>query len=67
MIEVRINGETKSIPEGQKVGKLLETLGVRDQTLLVERNGELIRREAFDDEIIAHMDVLELIRITGGG
>ena len=67
MIEVNINGETRSVGEGLKLHQLLEELGVLEQILLVEMNGDLIRRERFDENTVKEGDILELIRITGGG
>ncbi len=67
MIEVSINGETRSVSEGLKLRQLLEELGVLEHILLVEMNGDLIRREHFDENAVEEGDILELIRITGGG
>ena len=67
MIEVRINGEMTSIDEGLNIGSLLDKLDVRGHTLMVERNGEILKRERFNDVVIVKGDVLELIRLTGGG
>ncbi len=67
MIEVSINDEKRSVSEGLSLAKLLEELGVRDYILLVELNGELIRRESFEEARVEKGDILELIRISGGG
>ncbi|MCP4679449.1 MAG: sulfur carrier protein ThiS [Deltaproteobacteria bacterium] len=67
MIEVSINGETRSVNEGLKLSQLLEELGVAEHILLVEMNGDMIRREHFDENAVEEGDILELIRITGGG
>ena len=67
MIEVSINGEKRSLSAGLSLAKLLDELGVREQILLVELNGEMVRRERFDDEKVESGDILELIRVAGGG
>ncbi len=67
MIEVSINGETRSVSEGLKLSRLLEELGVHEHILLVEMNGDMIRREHFDENTVEEGDILELIRIIGGG
>ena len=67
MIEVTVNGETRSVSPGRNLSQILEELGVLDYILLVEMNGDMIRREQFDEETVAGGDILELIRITGGG
>ena len=67
MIEVSINGEKRSVSEGMNLAKILDELGVREQVLLVELNGQLVRREQFDEERVESGDILELIRVAGGG
>ena len=67
MIEVTLNGEKKTFESTLPLGEMLDTLGVRGHTLMVEQNGNLVKRDQFDSENIADGDVLELIRLTGGG
>ncbi len=67
MIEVCINGEKKRVGEGMTVGQLLDELKVREQVLLVDQNRELLKKDQFNDAAIEDGDVLELVRLTGGG
>ena len=67
MIEVILNGETRSIETGLTVAQLLEQVGVKAETVVVERNGKLVTRDHFKDEPVTAGDRLELVRIVGGG
>ena len=44
MIEIRVNGETTSCPEGLNLVQMLEHLGYRPQLVVVEFNGEILPR-----------------------
>lgn len=67
MIEVTLNGEKRKIRKGLCVTELLEDLGLRDSILLAEINGEMVHKDRFPEEPVEEGDILELIRITGGG
>ena len=67
MSEVTINGEKRSVKGGLNVAQLLDELGVRQHILIVELNGEIVRRESFDEALVEDGDILELIRVAGGG
>jgi sulfur carrier protein len=66
-IEIEIDGGKKIASSGLNLAELLDELGVREHILLVELNGEMIRRERFDEEKVQDGDILELIRVAGGG
>jgi len=67
VIDVILNGESKSFDTDLTVAVLLETVGVKAETVVVELNGKLVTREHFDSETVADGDRLELVRIVGGG
>ena len=46
---------------------LLTELGLHPQGTIVERNREIVDREAYPDTHLAEGDVLELVRLVGGG
>lgn len=67
MIEITINGEKKSVKKGLTVSALLKELGLTHSILLAEINGEIVAKARFPEEHVEQGDILELIRITGGG
>jgi thiamine biosynthesis protein ThiS len=65
-LKLTINGEPRKVAAGT-VLSLLEELGLHPQGTIVERNREIVDREAYRDTPLAEGDVLELVRLVGGG
>lgn len=66
-IEVQLNGEPREIPAGGTVQGLLEHLDLRPEMVVVERNGEILRRNRYPEVPVGDGDVLELVHFVGGG
>jgi thiamine biosynthesis protein ThiS len=66
MINVKINGEARDVPEGT-VSTLLQELGLHPQLIVVEHNREILDRGSFDDTRISAGDQIELVHFVGGG
>ncbi len=66
-LHLTVNGEPREIPPGSSVADLLERLGVRADAVVVERNGEIVPREAHASTPLADGDRLEIVRFVGGG
>ena len=65
-MKLTINGQDREVAAATVLG-LLEELGLHPQGTVVERNREIVDREAFRDTPLAEGDVLELVRLVGGG
>jgi sulfur carrier protein len=65
-LKLTINGEARDLAAGTVWG-LLEELGLNPAAIVVERNGEIVARTAYQETALAEGDVLELVRIVGGG
>lgn len=65
-MKLTINGESRDMA-GATVLALLEELGLNPAATVVERNHEIVDRAAYRETKIAAGDVLELVRIVGGG
>ncbi|MFI5331162.1 MAG: sulfur carrier protein ThiS [Desulfobaccales bacterium] len=63
---MKINGQDREVAAATVWGLLAE-LGLHPQGTVVERNREIVDREAFRDTPLAAGDVLELVRLVGGG
>ena len=66
-IEVVINGETRTIPQGTTVAGLIGELGLGDRRVAVERNREVVPRAAHASTVLAAGDRVELVTFVGGG
>ena len=65
-VKLTINGEPRQVAAGT-VWSLLEELGLHPQGTIVERNREIVDREAYRETNLSEGDVLELVRLVGGG
>ncbi|MBM4294147.1 MAG: sulfur carrier protein ThiS [Deltaproteobacteria bacterium] len=65
-MKVKINGEYREVGAATVVDLLTE-LGLHPQGTVVERNHEIVDRGAYQETRLAEGDVLELVRLVGGG
>ena len=65
-MKLTINGEPREVAAGT-VLSLLEELGLHPQGTIVERNREIVDCEFYGETRLAEGDVLELVRLVGGG
>lgn len=64
---VTLNGKTRELPAETGLIELIEQLGLRPGSVVVERNGEALPRSAMDGVVLADGDRLELVRAVAGG
>ena len=65
-MKLTINGEARDT-SAATVLALLEELSLKPQATVVELNLEIVDRAAYGETPLAAGDVLELVRIVGGG
>jgi sulfur carrier protein len=66
ILQLTINGEHRRVA-ANTVTDLLEALGLNPQVTVVERNALIVDRASYATTALAEGDVLELVRIVGGG
>lgn len=68
IMEVHINGENRTIPNGSTVRSLLEELGIADREgTAVAVNMEVIPRGAHVETDLQTGDKIEIVQAVGGG
>jgi thiamine biosynthesis protein ThiS len=65
-LKLTINGEPREVAASTVLG-LLEELGLHPRGTIVELNREIVDREAYRETHLSEGDVLELVRLVGGG
>lgn len=66
-MRLTVNGATQEVPDGTTLTALIEQLGLRVGSVVVEHNGTaLLRSEVLAAEL-RDGDVLELVRAVAGG
>ena len=66
-MRVQVNGEARELAPGTTVRGLLETLGLGDTLVAVERNREIIPRAQHVSATLNDGDALEVVHFVGGG
>jgi sulfur carrier protein len=66
-VKVLANGDPIELAEGSSVEDLLTVLGLGGRWVLVERNGEPVRRQDLAVTVLAEGDRIELVRAVAGG
>ena len=66
-MKVKINGEDEEIAAGLSLGGLLEQLQLRPARVVVERNRDIVPRDAYGATMLAEGDTLEIVHFVGGG
>jgi thiamine biosynthesis protein ThiS len=67
LIEIVVNGDRTSVPEGSTVTGLLGRLGLDPARVAVELDRRIVRREAWSETVLAPGSTLEIVQFVGGG
>lgn len=66
-VTVQINGKTVELTSGTTIAAFLIGRELHERLVVVERNGEIIKRDKFPEVIIEEGDLLEIVHFVGGG
>lgn len=67
-VVVAVNGAERRIPSGWTVADLLASLKLDARTVVIERNGTILRdRSSLASLELASDDVIEIVHFVGGG
>jgi sulfur carrier protein len=67
VIALQINGRRVELAEPTALLAYLEALGVSPRAVAVEHNGVIVERSAYADLRLDEGDVVEIVRMVGGG
>lgn len=67
MIALQVNGKRVELEEPARLLDYLERLGVNPRAVAVELNGVILERAAFEHAVLGEGDVVEIVRMVGGG
>lgn len=66
-MEITLNGESRTLPEGSSVADLLRALSLESKRIAVEVNRQIVRRERYAEVALSHGDAVEIVHFVGGG
>lgn len=67
MIEIFINGERRSLPSVQTISDVAIALGLVPSMILIEHNGNALRRCEWASTAVMVNDRLEILQVAAGG
>jgi sulfur carrier protein len=67
MIALRVNGKPVELVEPTPLPDYLAGLGVDPRAIAVEVNGEILQRDEYGACTLRDGDVVEIVRMVGGG
>ncbi len=66
-VEIRVNGESRRVPGGISLARMLNEIGINPEKVAVERNLEIVPRSSLGDVAIEEGDTFEIVHFVGGG
>lgn len=66
-MRIEVNGKGREVESGRTVRGLLRELGLDPRVVVVERNGEIVRRETLGEVELREGDSVEIVHFVGGG
>lgn len=66
-MQLTINGQPRDFSSLATLEDLLSTLGLKQDRIAVEHNGEIVSREGWSVTPLADGDRLEIVHFVGGG
>ena len=66
-MEITVNGEKHTAPDGCTVLGLLESLQIVPDRVAVELNGAIVRKPAWAETVVTPGSTVEVVMFVGGG
>ncbi len=66
-VEVIVNGSPMLVEQGVTISQLLLLKGLNPDSVIVECNGEIIKKNNYFQVVLQDKDCLEVMNFVGGG
>ncbi|MBX9895974.1 MULTISPECIES: sulfur carrier protein ThiS [unclassified Nitrosomonas] len=67
MVQLSINGQLQQFESPINVAQLVDHLSLKGKRIAIERNGEIVPRSRFSEELLVNGDHIEVVVAVGGG
>lgn len=67
MIQLIINGQSQQFEAPLNIAQLVDRLSLQGKRIAIERNGAIVPRSQFTEQMLMHGDRLEVVIAVGGG
>jgi thiamine biosynthesis protein ThiS len=66
-MNIKLNGERKSVPDNINIAGLLEFLQIQQQRVAVELNETIVKKDSYALVAVKEGDILEVVSFMSGG
>ena len=66
-ITIVVNGEERTVAQGDTIAGLIRSLGLDPERLAVELNRRIVKRAEWSSTVLAAGSQLEIVQFVGGG
>ncbi|MBZ4654099.1 MAG: thiamine biosynthesis protein ThiS [Peptococcaceae bacterium] len=66
-MQIRVNGSLETIPFSLSIKEYLLNKGLKPESVVIELNGQVVKREQWERIVLKENDELEVLRFVGGG
>ena len=66
-MQLTVNGKPRETDGPSTLLAYLQQIGVDPRIVAVERNGDIVKRDRFEQTLLGEGDKLEIVRMVGGG
>lgn len=66
-MEIQVNGETQSVPDGYTAAQLVNDMGLQGRRVAMEVNLEIVPRSSYESHALQAGDNIEIVHAVGGG
>jgi thiamine biosynthesis protein ThiS len=66
-MHLTVNGKPRETDGPSSLLAYLQQIGIDPRIVAVERNGDIVKRDRFEQTLLSDGDKLEIVRMVGGG
>ncbi len=66
-MQIRVNGSLEDIQSSLNIREYLLSKGLKPESVVIELNGQVVKREQWERIVLKENDELEVLRFVGGG
>jgi thiamine biosynthesis protein ThiS len=67
MIKIVVNGESRTVPQGQTILGLIRDLGLEPARVAVELDRAIVKQPRWEETILPQDARIEIVQFVGGG
>jgi len=66
-MKIQINGKDQDLPENTSLKTAIQNIRPDCQRVIAELNGQIVKRDVWEETSLSNGDSLELVSFVGGG